>query len=108
VLDLDQLADALDGGRHRLALMADFAVARTDAIPGSPTLRLPDGITVHNPGMTVHWEGPWAAGYPIVDADDPRCTRTWCAEPRTARPAPPGPRRDDRRRHRPLPMGTRA
>jgi hypothetical protein len=19
----------------------------------------------------VHWEGPWAAGYPIVDADDP-------------------------------------
>ena len=52
--------------------MADFAIARTDAIPGSPTLRLPDGVTVHNPGMTVHWEGPWAAGYPIVDADDPR------------------------------------
>jgi len=72
VLDVDQLTDALDSGRHRRALMADFAIARTDAIPGSPTLRLPDGSTVHNPGMTVHWEGPWAAGYPIVDVDDPR------------------------------------
>jgi predicted DsbA family dithiol-disulfide isomerase len=72
VLDVDRLTEALDSGRHRRALMADFAIARTDAIPGSPTLRLPDGSTVHNPGMTVHWEGPWAAGYPIVDADDPR------------------------------------
>ena len=72
VLDVDQLTDALDSGRHRRALMADFAIARTDAVPGSPTLRLPDGSTVHNPGMTVHWEGPWAAGYPIVDVDDPR------------------------------------
>jgi hypothetical protein len=52
--------------------MADFAVARTDAIPGSPTLRLPDGTATTNPGMRVHWEGPWAAGYPIVDADAPR------------------------------------
>ena len=72
VLDVDQLTDALDSGRSRRALMADFAIARTDAVPGSPTLRLPDGSTVHNPGMTVHWEGPWAAGYPIVDVDDPR------------------------------------
>jgi len=72
VLDVDQLTDALDSGRSRRALMADFAIARTDAIPGSPTLRLPDGSTVHNPGMTVHWEGPWAAGYPIVDVDDAR------------------------------------
>ena len=71
-LNVAELADALDTGRHRRALMADFAIARTDAIPGSPTLRLPDGSTVHNPGMTVHWEGPWAAGYPIVDVDDPR------------------------------------
>jgi predicted DsbA family dithiol-disulfide isomerase len=72
VLDVDQLTDALDSGRHRSALMADFAIARTDAVPGSPTLRLPDGSTVHNPGMTVHWEGPWASGYPIVDVDDPQ------------------------------------
>jgi predicted DsbA family dithiol-disulfide isomerase len=70
-LDVARLADALDAGRHRADVMADFAVARTDAIPGSPTLRLPDGTAVTNPGMTVHWAGPWAAGYPVVDADDP-------------------------------------
>jgi predicted DsbA family dithiol-disulfide isomerase len=72
VLDVGRLADALDTGRHRADVMADFAIARTDAVPGSPTLRLPDGTTVTNPGMTVHWEGPWAAGYPVVDADDPK------------------------------------
>jgi hypothetical protein len=70
-LDVAELADALDTGRHRGEVMADFTVARTDAIPGSPTLRLSDGSTVTNPGTTVHWQGPWAAGYPIVDADDP-------------------------------------
>jgi len=71
-LDVHELADALDSGRHRRDVMADFAIARTDAIPGSPTLRLPDGTATTNPGVRVHWEGPWAAGYPIVDADDPR------------------------------------
>jgi predicted DsbA family dithiol-disulfide isomerase len=71
-LDVDELADALGSGRHRRDVMADFAIAGTDAIPGSPTLRLPDGTVTTNPGMRVHWEGPWAAGYPIVDADDPR------------------------------------
>lgn len=71
LLDVTALAAALDGGRRRATLMADYAVARTDAIPGSPTFRLPDGTTAHNPGITVHWEGPWAAGYPVVDADDP-------------------------------------
>ena len=70
-IDVDALAEALDSGRHRRDLTADFVVARTDAIPGSPTLRLPGGATVTNPGLVVHWEGPWAAGYPIVDADDP-------------------------------------
>ena len=70
-LDVAALAAALDDGRHRRDLTADFAVARTAAIPGSPTLRLPDGATVTNPGMTVRWEGPWAAGYPVVESDDP-------------------------------------
>lgn len=70
-LDVAAVADALDTGRHRAALMADFAVAQTDAVPGSPTFRLPDGTTVHNPGISLHWQGPWAAGFPVVDADDP-------------------------------------
>lgn len=70
-VDVAALAQALDAGRHRADLMADFAVAQTDAIPGSPTFRLADGTTVTNPGITVHWQGPWAAGFPVVDADDP-------------------------------------
>ena len=88
-LNVAELADALDTGRHRGEVMADFAVARTDAIPGSPTLRLPDGTAVTNPGMTVHWEGPWAAGYPIVDADDPTVYDDLLR--RAARPSPGRP-----------------
>ena len=70
-VDVEALAAALDTGRRRADVMADFAVAQTDAIAGSPTFRLPDGSTVTNPGIEVHWEGPWAAGFPMVDADDP-------------------------------------
>jgi hypothetical protein len=51
--------------------MADFAVAGTDLIAASPTLRFADGTTVTNPGIEVHWEGPWSEGFPVVDAHDP-------------------------------------
>lgn len=71
VLDVTALAAALDDGRCRSAVTADHAVARTDAVAGSPTFRLPDGSAVTNPGVRVHWDGPWASGFPVVDADDP-------------------------------------
>lgn len=70
-LDPDALAAALDDGRHRAELMGDFAVARTDAIPTSPTFVLPGGDVVANPGITVHWQGAWAEGFPVVDSHDP-------------------------------------
>jgi predicted DsbA family dithiol-disulfide isomerase len=70
-VDVDELAAALDEGRYRKDVMADFAVAQTDAIAGSPTFRFADGTTVTNPGIEMHWEGPWAAGFPVVDAHDP-------------------------------------
>lgn len=70
-LDLTVLADAIDTGRHRIDVTSDYALAQTDAIGGSPTFVLPDGTTVTNPGIIVHWEGPWAAGYPVVDSHDP-------------------------------------
>ena len=70
-LDVDELAAALDDGRHRRDVTADHAVARTDAVPGSPTFRLPDGTAVHNPGTRVTWAGPWAAGFPVVTDHDP-------------------------------------
>lgn len=69
-VDVAELTAALDDGRYRKQVMADFAVASTDAIPASPTLRFADGTTVANPGIQVHWEGPFAAGFPIVDAHD--------------------------------------
>ena len=70
-LDVAALADALDCGRHRGEVMADHAVAQTDAVAGSPTFRLADGTTVVNPGTEVSWAGPWAAGFPVVSAHDP-------------------------------------
>jgi predicted DsbA family dithiol-disulfide isomerase len=70
-IDIDELAAALDDGRHRKQVMADYATADTDAIAASPTLRFADGSTVTNPGVDVHWQGPWAEGFPVVDAHDP-------------------------------------
>jgi predicted DsbA family dithiol-disulfide isomerase len=71
LVDVERLAVALDDGRCRRAVLDDYAVAQTDAVKGSPHLFLPDGTSAHNPGIEVHWEGPWASGYPIVDRDDP-------------------------------------
>jgi len=70
-VDTGELTAALDSGRARSAVMDDHAVAVTDAVQGSPHLFLPDGTDVHNPGIDVHWEGPWASGYPIAKSIDP-------------------------------------
>ena len=69
-VDAEALADALDSGAFRAPLMADHAVANTDAITGSPHLFLADGTSIHNPGVEAHWKGPWAAGYPIAKNTD--------------------------------------
>ncbi|TDD57708.1 hypothetical protein E1263_22355 [Kribbella antibiotica] len=70
-IDTTALAAALDDGRARATMMADHAIAVTDAIQGSPQFVLPDGSSVHNPGIKVRWEGPFAAGYPIAENSDP-------------------------------------
>jgi predicted DsbA family dithiol-disulfide isomerase len=70
-VDVDALAGELDSGRHRAALMTDYAIAQSDAVNGSAHFFFADGSDVHNPGVTVHWEGPWAAGFPVVDKYDP-------------------------------------
>lgn len=70
-LDPARLAEALDTGSHRANLMRDHVVAQTDTIAASPTFVLPDGTAVTNPGVTVHWEGPWASGFPVVDKHSP-------------------------------------
>lgn len=70
-LDAEALAADLDHGVARAALTDDYRVARTGAVATSPHLFLPDGTSLANPGIEVRWEGPWASGYPIVEADDP-------------------------------------
>ncbi|SEU40698.1 DsbA family oxidoreductase [Nonomuraea wenchangensis] len=70
-VDVAALRGALDDGRHRADVVRDFAISGTDAITGSPTLRFADGTSTHNPGISVSWQGPWAAGFPVVDSFDP-------------------------------------
>ncbi|HET6743171.1 MAG TPA: DsbA family protein [Kribbella sp.] len=70
-VDEAALAAALDDGRARATMMADHAIAASDAVQGSPHLFLPDGTDAHNPGISVRWEGPWASGYPIAQGNDP-------------------------------------
>jgi predicted DsbA family dithiol-disulfide isomerase len=70
-VDSEALAGELAAGTHRPNVMADHQIARTDRVKGSPHLFLPDGTSLHNPGIDVHWEGPWAQGYPIARVTDP-------------------------------------
>jgi predicted DsbA family dithiol-disulfide isomerase len=70
-LDVDALSEAIDDGRYRRRLFDDYRIAGTDLVPGSPTVVLPDGAVLFNPGITVHWAGPWAAGFPVVDDYQP-------------------------------------
>jgi predicted DsbA family dithiol-disulfide isomerase len=67
-VEVSALAEALDDGRARSALMADWAIARGDAVHGSAHLFAPDGTNAQNPGITIGWGE--ADGYRI-EADDP-------------------------------------
>ncbi len=66
-LDGRKLGDALDDGRYRAAVMADFAEGQELALVGSPQVFLPDGTTHHNPGISLRW----VRGIPIVESDHP-------------------------------------
>ena len=66
-VDLGALADALDDGRARRALMDDWEIAGGDEVRGSAHLFAPDGTNAQNPGITIGWDGD----NPTIDADDP-------------------------------------
>jgi predicted DsbA family dithiol-disulfide isomerase len=68
-VDVGQLRAALDDGRARGPMMADYR-AHCGEVKGSPHYFLADGSDVSNPGMQLHWEGEPGAGYPVVDSDD--------------------------------------
>jgi predicted DsbA family dithiol-disulfide isomerase len=67
-VDAGTLAAALEDGRARGPMIADYRRHRDD-VQGSPHVFLPDGGDVLNPGIELHEQED--AGYPVVDADDP-------------------------------------
>ncbi len=70
-VDEAKLRHALDDGRARRAVVEQFEASRSEQVAGSPHLFLPDGSSVHNPGVEMHWEGEHGRGFPVVDSDDP-------------------------------------
>jgi predicted DsbA family dithiol-disulfide isomerase len=70
-LDTAQLDTDLQHGTHRATVFADLRVAKSDAVAMSPHLFLADGTNVANPGISVHWQGGWASGFPVIDNNDP-------------------------------------
>ncbi|MGZ8512084.1 MAG: DsbA family oxidoreductase [Candidatus Limnocylindria bacterium] len=70
-LDVAALADALDSGRARRAILDDWRTAGRGVVRGSPHLFMADGTDAHNPGVTFHWEADEGVGFPVIDADDP-------------------------------------
>ena len=71
MVDVAALAEALDDGRARRALMDDWAVARGDEVRGSAHLFAPDGTNAQNPGLEIGWSSDAAGGRPTLVRDDP-------------------------------------
>jgi len=71
LINLRQLDTALRSGVYRHRIFDDLDLVRTGAVTTSPHLFLPDGTDITNPGLTVHWQGDWAKGFPVIDNDDP-------------------------------------
>ncbi|WP_137725945.1 DsbA family oxidoreductase [Prescottella subtropica] len=69
-VDVDVLAENLDEGTARAAMMRDYRT-RGDRVQGSPHFFLADGSDTPNPGIVLHWVGAPGVGFPVVDSDDP-------------------------------------
>lgn len=75
-VDAGAIEEALDDGRARGPMMADYR-ARRDDVEGSPHFFFADGHDVHNPGVEHHTEGELGkGGYPVIDAHDRDVYRT--------------------------------
>lgn len=70
-LEVERLDCDLRHGTHRHNIFDDLDIIRSGAVTMSPHLFLPDGSDIANPGITVRWQGPWAAGFPVIEHDDP-------------------------------------
>lgn len=70
-VDVTALGAALDAGEGRASLIEQCQRAMTDEVTGSPHVFMADGTDLHNPGVTIHWQGEHGVGFPVVDRDDP-------------------------------------
>ncbi|MCQ4041482.1 DsbA family protein [Streptantibioticus rubrisoli] len=71
-VDVPQLADALDTGSARPAVMAQYRAACDGRVNCSPHIFLKDGTDSANPGISAHWiNGGFGTGYPVIDTDRP-------------------------------------
>lgn len=70
-VDARALEEALDDGRARARVLADYDAARSSQVKGSPHLFFPDGTDLHNPGIEMSWAGPHGRSFPVVHKDDP-------------------------------------
>lgn len=70
-VDVAGLADALDAGRFRPAVMRDFASARADGVPCSGTVVRADGSMLCNPGTRTSWRGRLPRGTAVLESDEP-------------------------------------
>jgi predicted DsbA family dithiol-disulfide isomerase len=70
-VDAVALEEAIDAGKGRAAVLAQWRVSQGDEVRGSPHLFFPDGTDVHNPGIRMRWEGPKPGGFPVIESDDP-------------------------------------
>jgi predicted DsbA family dithiol-disulfide isomerase len=69
-VDVDALAAALQSGAGRADVFAQWQEAKQVA-QGSPHLFTTDGMSVHNPGITLDWTGGQFQGMPRIVSDDP-------------------------------------
>jgi predicted DsbA family dithiol-disulfide isomerase len=70
-VDEEAIEDALDDGRARRDVVEQWRATDELGVEGSPHLFLPDGTSVHNPGIEMHMQGEHGKGIPVIDHDDP-------------------------------------
>ena len=70
-LDAGKLADALETGSSRAAVIEQKQYAEGDEVRGSPHIFLPDGTDEHNPGIRMEWHKDHGVGFPVVLEDKP-------------------------------------
>jgi predicted DsbA family dithiol-disulfide isomerase len=72
LVDVAQLAVALDDGRARAAVIDDWRTAQGQEVRGSAHLFVADGRNEQNPGIEIGWEDDGtAAGRYRIERDDP-------------------------------------